>query len=193
MTGADFTLDNTIDPRHTISIVVYAIITTSLAEFFLWILFYKKEEYKSLKKNIDALTLKVSKQKEQFVTQSQAKAHEKKIGVSETQLKNLNQEMTAIRTKSTLLIGVFMIIMIGSLGTEFQGISVATLPFEPISLVRGITHRGLIGENYTECSYMFIYIVVSYIWRANIQKIFGFEGPKSPFGSFMNPTGQRPF
>lgn len=90
---------------------------------FLWILFYKKDEYKTLKKNIDNLTAKLSKQKEAFVSQTQQKAHEKKISVSENQLKALNQEMTGIRTKSTLLIGIFMIIMIGSLGTEFQGMT----------------------------------------------------------------------
>lgn len=59
---------------------------------------------------------------------------------------------------------------------------------------------GLIGEDYTECSYLFIYIVSSYIFRTNIQKIFGkchdceynnplgFEAPKSQY-SIFNPPG----
>ena len=82
---------------------------------------YNKDEYKILKKNIDSLSQKITKQKQTYVSQSQSKNYEKKLGTIEAQFKNLNQEMTSYRMKSTLLIGIFMIIALSSFGTLFQG------------------------------------------------------------------------
>jgi hypothetical protein len=52
-----------------------------------------------------------------------------------------------------------------------------------------ITHRGINGDDPTDCSYIFIYVLSALIFKSNIQKIFGtslnyvgFEGPKMPFG-----------
>ena len=67
------------------------------------------------------MTAKMNKQKESYVSQVQSKSHEKKLSTIENQLKVLNQEMSAFRMKSTFLIGLFMIIMMSALGTEFQG------------------------------------------------------------------------
>lgn len=77
--------------------------------------------------------------------QSQAKSHEKKISQTEAQLKGLNQQMTFDSLKSNLLIGFIMIGVINTIGTYFQGNVVAILPFEPFSLLRGMTHRNIAG------------------------------------------------
>lgn len=42
---------------------------------------------------------------------------------------------------------------------RFDGRVVAFLPFQPISLVQNLTHRNLPGEDYTECSFIFLYIL----------------------------------
>lgn len=86
---------------------------------------------------------KAEKKKSHHVIQAQNKGHEKKINSVETQLKALNQEMTMKNMKSNLLIGALMIGVINYLGTYFQGIVVAKLPFEPISFFQGITHRNI--------------------------------------------------
>lgn len=63
----------------------------------------------------------MNKQKESYVPTSQSKSHEKKVNTLENQVKALNQEMTTFRMKSTFLIGLFMIIIMSALGSEFQG------------------------------------------------------------------------
>jgi hypothetical protein len=55
---------------------------------------------------------------------------------------------------------------------------VAKLPFEPISFVRGITHRNIVGNDYTDCSMIFVYILSNVSLRPIIQKLFGFSGPR---------------
>lgn len=67
-----------------------------------------------------------------------------------------------------------MIGAINTIGTYFQGIVVAILPFEPFSLLRGMTHRNIPGEDYTQAAYLPIYIIFAFIWRTNLKKALGF-------------------
>ncbi|EGR30186.1 hypothetical protein IMG5_138720 [Ichthyophthirius multifiliis] len=70
-----------------------------------------------------------------------------------------------------------------------MSIVVAKLPFEPFYLLQSLTHRGLIGNDMTDCAYIFIYVQSAYIWRTNIQKYFGFEPPQNK----QNAWGQQGF
>ena len=81
--------------------------------------------------------------------------------------------MTFSSFKSHIIVGLLMIVVINLIGTYFNGQVVAILPFEPFSLMRGITHRNIVGENYYEAAYLFLYILTAFIWRNNIKKIFG--------------------
>jgi uncharacterized membrane protein (DUF106 family) len=94
-----------------------------------------------------------------------------------------------LKMKSTILVTIFMIVTMGSLGNYYQGVPVARLPFTPFSLLSSITHRGLVGDDYTECSYIFIYLLASYLFRTNIQRIFGFETASASSNNMMNPFG----
>ena len=42
---------------------------------------------------------------------------------------------------------------------SFDGHVVAKLPFEPFSLLQGISHRNLMGNDVTDCSFIFLYIL----------------------------------
>ena len=72
-----------------------------------------------------------------------------------------------------MIVGFLMIAVINLIGTYFSGQVVAMLPFEPFSLLQGITHRNIAGTNFYESAYLFPYILVAFIWRSNIKKIFG--------------------
>uniref|UniRef100_A0AAZ1XH33 Calcium load-activated calcium channel n=1 Tax=Oreochromis aureus TaxID=47969 RepID=A0AAZ1XH33_OREAU len=41
----------------------------------------------------------------------------------------------------------------------FDGRVVAKLPFVPLSYIQGLSHRNLLGEDYTDCSFIFLYIL----------------------------------
>lgn len=43
--------------------------------------------------------------------------------------------------------------------SRFDGRVVAKLPFTPISLMQGLSHRNLGGDDYTHCSFIFLYIL----------------------------------
>ncbi|EAR95252.2 integral membrane protein (macronuclear) [Tetrahymena thermophila SB210] len=170
-------------------VVVCAIATSSIAEFATWLIVYRRDEYKTLKQNIENSQNKLNKAQEVYLTFSQQAAHDKKLATIDTALKRFNQEMSSFKMKSTFLIAIFMIGALYTIGSLFSGLIVAKLPFAPISFITGLTHRGLSGEDFSDCAYIFIYVQVAYIWRTNIQKLFGFEAPKSPMAS---PWGQPP-
>lgn len=56
---------------------------------------------------------------------------------------------------------------------RYDGVVVAKLPFTPLSLLQGLSHRNLSGVDMTDCSSTFIYILCTLSIRANIQKLLG--------------------
>ena len=53
---------------------------------------------------------------------------------------------------------------------------VAKLPFEPIGLIQGLSHRNLLGEDFTDCSFIFLYVLCTMSIRQVCGQIsFGFH------------------
>jgi len=168
--------------------VIFASLASALfAEGISWLLIYRTDEYKRLKSTIDKLQNKVDKKKQEAgvvdnSASSSSKIKDKKIGRFEESLQNANRDMATTKFKSTFAVAFSMIALFGVLNSTFDGIVVAKLPFEPISLINGISHRGLSGTDYTDCSMVFFYILCSLSIRANIQKLFGTTPPKQMSG-----------
>lgn len=181
------------NPWNVALVVLTALFSTGLCEFVSWLLVYRKEDYKLMKSKpvgdageIEKLNKKVEKKRSIHVIQAQNKSHEKKLNSVEEQLKSLNRELTWKNMKSNVIIGIFMLLFINFVGTQFQGIVVAKLPFTPFSLIQGITHRNIAGTDMTDCSYLFIYILSAFLFRTNIKKVMGCE-VNAPAQSLFEP------
>jgi len=79
----------------------------------------------------------------------------------------------------------FTMAFISMLNSIFDGRPVAKLPFTPLSFIQGITHRNVPGNDFTECSMVFLYILCSMSIRPNLQKIFGTTPPKGVGGASL--------
>ena len=104
------------------------------------------------------------------------------------ELKKKQQLLTTSRFKSTLLTTLTLIGLFNLLSRAYYGQTVARLPFHPFPVVRGLSHRGIEGEDYTACSFAFCYALCQMSIRASITRALGFV-PKDAGGlqSFM-PT-----
>lgn len=74
---------------------------------------------------------------------------------------------------------------------SFDGRVVARLPFLPISWIQGLSHRNLPGDDYSECSFIFLYILCTMSIRQNIQKMLGFAPSRAASkqgGGLFGPT-----
>lgn len=56
---------------------------------------------------------------------------------------------------------------------------VASLPFNPIGIFKNLTHSDLEGENYTQCSVAFLYLLTLLSLRNSIRKMIGFKRPRT--------------
>nr|CAG4648893.1 EOG090X0DWG [Polyphemus pediculus] len=157
----------------TLLIVFISVFTALLGEGVTWLLVYKTEKYQRLKNEIERQSKKLEKIKETH-SDTLDKQHRKKIDREEEKLKNNNRDLSLVKMKSMLAIGFAFTALLGMFNSIFDGRVVAKLPFTPISWVQGLSHRNLPGDDYTDCSFIFLYILCTMSIRQNIQKLLGF-------------------
>jgi hypothetical protein len=75
-----------------------------------------------------------------------------------------------------LFVSLISLVSIRVIYTTFEGIVIARLPFEPFSMISGLTHYGLPGENKNECSMTFIFILCNLTFGNYAKKALGLEG-----------------
>jgi calcium load-activated calcium channel len=120
------------------------------------------------------------------------KNHKKKIERDEEKLKNNNRDLSLVKMKSMFATGFAFTALLSMFNSIFDGRIVARLPFTPISWIQGLSHRNLPGDDYTECSFIFLYILCTMSIRQNIQKMLGFAPSRaaSKQGGLFAPPGQ---
>lgn len=102
--------------------------------------------------------LSVEKRKEAH-GDSLDRQQKKKIEREEERLKNNNRDLSLVKMKSMFAIGFAFTALLSMFNNIFDGRVVARLPFVPISWIQGLSHRNLPGDDYTECSFIFLYIL----------------------------------
>jgi len=171
-------------------IILISFFSSLVAEGISWILIYRTQDYKRLKKTIDQLSKKLEKKKDSVPNINKQKSKDKKVAQLDEQLKAKNKDMAMVKFKSMLFVALTLLGVFGLLNNLFDGSVVAKLPFSPFPLLRGMTHRNLSGNDETDCSMMFVYILSSFSIRANVQRFFGFSPPKGT-ASFFPPPSQQ--
>src|SRR3989338_8753911 len=123
-----------------------------------WVLIYRTEEYQSTKQTIDKLSKKVERNKAVVIPSKKTK---KKLERNEATLKELNAEMQKSKFKSTFAVMFCLVALYNLLSSWLDGVIVAKLPFVPIGFLQGWTHRNLPGTDFSDCAFLFIYVVSS--------------------------------
>ncbi|CAB3410923.1 unnamed protein product [Caenorhabditis bovis] len=156
-----------------ILIICIAFGTALAGEGITWLLVYRSEQYKRLKADMDKKTKKLERKKQE-VGETTDKNLKKKLEREEEKLKMTNRDMSMIKMKSMFAIGLAFTALLSTFNSIFDGRVVAKLPFTPISFIQGLSHRSLAGDDMTECSFIFLYILCTMTVRQNLQKILGF-------------------
>ena len=168
---------NFIDISDCLKIVFLSVFTNLFAEFLTWMFIYRTKKYKENKKQMDKLSKNLEIIKES--TKGKKKQIDKKIKQQENELKYMGFEMMKIKFISMIIIGLFTFFFISLFNGLFQGIVVAKIPFVPFKLLRGISHRGILSNDYTDCSFVFLYLLCNISFRPIIQKMLGFAPPRT--------------
>ncbi|XP_040264011.1 calcium load-activated calcium channel isoform X2 [Bufo bufo] len=176
----------------TLLIVFISVCTALLAEGITWVLVYRTDKYKRLKAEVEKQSKKLEKKKE-AITESAGRTQKKKIERQEEKLKNNNRDLSMVRMKSMFAIGFCFTALMGMFNSIFDGRVVAKLPFVPLSYIQGLSHRNLLGEDYTDCSFIFLYILCTMSIRQVSKKMLGLAllgRLPSRAGGFLGPPPQ---
>ncbi|KPM02282.1 transmembrane and coiled-coil domains protein 1-like protein [Sarcoptes scabiei] len=170
-------------PFDAILIVLISIFTALLGEVpvfysqmigLTWLLVYRTEKYKKLKNEVE----KLERKKETF-GETRDRQQKKKLEREEEKLKNHNRDLSMVKMKSMFAIGITFTSLLSMFNNIFDGRVVAKLPFVPINWIQGLSHRNLPGNDLTDCSFIFLYILCTMSIRQNIQKVLGFAPSRS--------------
>merc|ERR1712109_382688 len=158
----------------TILILVISICTALLGEGVTWALVYRTEKYQKLKMDIEKQTKKLEKKKEAHGEATLDRTQKSKMEREEERLKNTNRDLMLVKMKSMFAIGFAFTSLLSMFNSIFDGKVVAKLPFTPVSWIQGLSHRNLMGQDFTDRSFIFLYILCTMSIRQNIQKALRF-------------------
>ncbi|KAG8371821.1 hypothetical protein BUALT_Bualt12G0003000 [Buddleja alternifolia] len=175
-----------------LTVVGISMCTAVVCEAISWLLIYRTASYKSLKSSIDKASKKLETMK---TTDSNSAASNllkksskiKKIDRVETSLKESSRDLSMFKFKSGAVVALVLFMVFGLLNSLFEGKAVAKIPFVPIKLVQKMSHRGLSGDDMTDCSMAFLYLLCSISIRTNLQKFLGFSPPRGAAGAGFFP------
>lgn len=127
----------------------------------------------------------VEKEKNAIVTYDRRRAQEKKINNLEESVKAASADLNRSKMKVNLGISALYFIFYRFLNALFQRQVVAKLPFVPIKWLWGMTHRNLQGDDYTDCSFVFLYTLCSMFFKAILAKAIGTAPPRTSLDIFQ--------
>jgi uncharacterized membrane protein (DUF106 family) len=178
----------------TLLILIISICTALLGEGVTWVLVYRTEKYQKLKIEIEKMSKKLEKKKEAHGEGNMDRSRKRRIEADEEKLKNTNRDLTMVKMKSMFAIGFAFTALLSMFNTIFDGRVVAKLPFTPIYWIQGLSHRNLLGDDMTDCSFIFLYILCTMSIRQNIQKALGFAPSRAASkqaGNMWNPDPNK--
>ncbi|OQR77276.1 transmembrane and coiled-coil domain-containing protein 1-like [Tropilaelaps mercedesae] len=140
-----------------------------------WLMVYRTEKYQRLKAEVEKQSKKIEKKKETGAGVSDSdKAQKKRLEREEERLRVNNRDLSLVKMKSMFAIGIAFTALLSCFNSIFDGRVVAKLPFIPLSWFQGLSHRNLAGDDFTDCSFIFLYVLCTMSIRQNVQKVLGF-------------------
>ncbi|MCO5570421.1 hypothetical protein L7F22_024142 [Adiantum nelumboides] len=164
-----------------------------VCEAISWILIYRTATYKSLRSTIDRASRKLEVMKGTTTSGGASAASSgksskvKKMDRLENSLKESSRDLSFSKFKSGGVVAIVLIVVFGLLNSLFEGKPVAKLPFTPLPFIQRMSHRGLHGDDPTDCAMVFLYFLCSVSIRSNLQKLLGFAPPRNAANTGMFP------
>ena len=124
-----------------------------LVEAINYYLVYRQDTYKKLVQtlNLEQDRLEAMKEKQMLVAGSQGisqqKIAQRKIKIREDDIKVNQQKLQQSKVKCTMVQALTSIVTLRMMYVVYEGTIAARLPFVPISLVQGLTHYGIEGDD----------------------------------------------
>jgi hypothetical protein len=168
----------TVDPFN---VILIGFIAATATELLAWAFVYRKSSYKRLKDDLERSCKKLEAIKQGSSSSggvapasSKAAKGNKKEKRMEDNLKSSSQEMGSARFKANAFTFLCMIFVYNFVIGKWDGVVMGKLPFSPPSFLQAATHRGLSGNDPTDCGAMFVFASSFAFFKQNVSKALGF-------------------
>jgi len=94
-------------------------------------------------------------------------------------LRHLKKQLFKARIVSSFIVGLCMLFIMKVVFWRYEGVIVARLPFKPVGIFSNVTHNLLEGEDYSQCSVAFLYLLALLTLRNTIRKLLGINRPRT--------------
>lgn len=151
-----------------LQIVGLCTLATLLVEGLSYVVVYRTSSYKRLVDEVERSIKMVQKDEATSGSKSKNSKSQKK---AEDVLKANVRDMFTIRIKSFVIMIVILVTLYQVVTRTWNGMAIGKLPFEPISLIAKVTHKGVDGKDLTDFGAGFVYMLCSVGLRQNISKL----------------------
>lgn len=129
----------------------------------------------------DAYAVEKEDGRAHLVPVDKLKNYEKGVARMESELKEATAKMNGMKLSSNIGAAVAFFFLYRNVAARWTGTPVATLPFVPLRIVQNLSHRGLPGDDLSQCSFGFIYTLCTMGLKQNIPKLLGVAPPRSAY------------
>jgi hypothetical protein len=141
--------------RDSLIILSISIASTFVCESISWLLIYRTPTYKSLRSTINRTRKKLETLNPSAPSK---KSKTKKKHRFKPKLEESSRDISFSNFKSEGVVAIMLIIIFDLLNSLFEGKVVAKLPFTLIYFIQKMIHRGLSGDDPTDCA-MFFFLI----------------------------------
>ncbi|KAJ1735780.1 hypothetical protein LPJ61_000377 [Coemansia biformis] len=160
-----------------VSVLALSLLSSSVAEAISYALVYRTDEFRDLKAKV--LQCEQRLEDEKLVTAGRGKNRQRRIESIEAQLSAARGKAGSMQMRSMLVVGVVQVAAIYLVNAWYSGRVVGVLPFEPLAMFRGLTHRGLAEDSPANaCSATFVFVLGGLAFKAAIDRFFQLGLPK---------------
>ncbi|KAA6396904.1 MAG: calcium load-activated calcium channel-like [Streblomastix strix] len=151
-----------------IFVVIYSAVTAILSEFLSYILVYRRTAFKDKLEAHEKSKMKIERIKQGTTKPG---LREKKLASENAILEETQQALQMEKMKGTVVVSVLMFVLGGIFNQFFDGVVLARLPFQPISIVKNFSHRHILGDDYQEVGNSFLFMLCSLSIKPTISRI----------------------
>ncbi|KAI8321280.1 hypothetical protein GQ54DRAFT_186739 [Martensiomyces pterosporus] len=160
-----------------VKLLALSLVASGASEAISYYLVYRTEQFQHLKQSIVRNEVKLDEEKR--ATTGNAQRRQRRIESIEAQLSSTRSKAGSLQLRCTLIVGVIQLLVIYQVNSIFGSAPVGTLPFEPLSMFRSLTHRGLPEDSPSNaCSATFVFVLGGLVFKSLIDRSLQLGIPK---------------
>lgn len=188
---------NVVDTSSLLYVLGAAVLSALICEAISWWLVYSREDYERLSKQLKWASKRLEKKKKEDAlappptSGKGGKGKDKKLIQVEREFEYANRDLMALKSRSGMLTALVHLVTFFNLKASYDGVVLARLPFEPFSMIAGMSHRNIPGSNFKDCGIIFIYMLCSLCIKPNLQHMLGHTPPKTAIPKGIEQLAER--